>query len=89
MARYVSELVCGNSVIGRNTMQPNRKEMKKKRKRTIEGEGVVYLSRTIDIIGRAANRPREQESDWTGRVGRTGQTDHSENGIHDSDTRIT
>ncbi len=29
-ARGVSELVCGNFVIGRNTMRPNRKEMKGK-----------------------------------------------------------
>ncbi len=35
------------------------------------------------------NRPPEQGSDWTGRVGRTGQSDHSENGSPDSDTDIS
>ena len=48
MVRYVSELKGGNSVIGWNTMQEGNE---RKFERTAVGEGMEYLSRTVDTVG--------------------------------------
>jgi len=51
MARFLSELVYGSSVIGRNPMQPNREGMEGISNDTIKGGGVLYFSRTMAIDG--------------------------------------
>ena len=55
--------------------------------RTFGGEGMEYLSRTVDIVDRGAGTrtpcprnkvgPQGQGSDWTGWVGRAGQASES------------
>ena len=92
------ELACGNFAIGWDTMQPNCEGNEGKIGRTIEGEGVVYLSRTVDIGGQGAGtcgvQPRNKVGPRRGgliggMVDRMGPTDHSENGSRNGKTELT